>query len=222
MAALTGVNTAKAVTTTPPSHEKQIESKGQLEGRELKKLSSSDLKLRVMLAILEWIDSCNTVQKDLETEQEAAKTKHWKAVKTCESKMLEGRHLIFALSVIGAGIGGLGAGIGYRTQSMEVGDTMALFGREFSRDTLNTIAGYCSGLSQVPDRYGDGIIRQSRDAEVETLRAEVTRAEKKSQAPSNKSQKSERNEDAAQSFIKQLIQQDGQVAEAICNMLRGH
>ena len=174
-----------------------------------KSLSSID----ILLIVQEWMHGQEEAQKSMEKEQESKKEEHWKYVKQRCAKMKELTSASFAASCVGAIALGVGAAIGYKSQSLLPSDPMSTF--------YSIAGGAAQALGGLPDKWFEGK-KSTRDSDAYYLEQMAQRSEKGSQGQSSKVQKSERTEDSAQSFFKQHAQQSGQMNDAINSMLRAH
>ena len=189
---------------------------------------SSGLNLRVMMAVLDWMETQQEAQKSMEKEQESKKEEHWKYVKQRCVKMKEHTSAAFAASCVGALFLGVGAASGFKASSLKVEnhsdpEAQAKAKKKYESDTnfYSSIGGIFQALGGLPDKFYEGK-KSTRDAEAYYLEQMAQRAEKGSQGQSSKVQKSERTEESAQSFFKQHAQQSGQMNDAINSMLRAH
>ena len=175
--------------------------------------NNSDLSLRVMLAVLDWLYTQQDAQTSMEKEQEAKKTQHWKYVEERHSKMNESTTAPFVASCAASILAAAGAGLGFSVSNLVPGDPLIA--------KFSALSGALQSASQLPDKYYEGIKNQ-RDADAYLIEQKAQKAEKSSQGQSSKVQKSERIEDSAQSFWKQMSQVSSQLSDAVNSMIRSH
>ncbi len=182
---------------------------GHLRGKKVSEIDSSEMDLRIMLALLEWANTMQDYEKILSDKQDKGKEKHWKSVEELEQKMRTTTYLQPTLQCAGAVFSGLSAWAGYKAGLVA----------EHEREVWTRLAGVFSGVGNFPNSLADAA-RQTRDASVETLRSKVQRDEKKAQ--SQEKQKVDRDLDGIMSTIKQLLQIASQRNESVNSLGKGH